>query len=103
MNYNKGFWILQARSAVKSACGQLMLQVQKLQIQTKSLSNVSTPKVHVKCFCKDPITLTGMDYFGPMNVTIGLRHEKRYSIFFTCLTVRSVHLKMLILSPSIPL
>ncbi|XP_062714584.1 uncharacterized protein LOC115266180 [Aedes albopictus] len=33
----------------------------------------------------------GLDYFGPIDVSIGRRTEKRYVALFTCLVVRAVH------------
>ncbi|XP_062540908.1 uncharacterized protein LOC134208956 [Armigeres subalbatus] len=33
----------------------------------------------------------GIDYFGPIDVTVGRHKEKRYVALFTCLVVRAVH------------
>lgn len=41
-----------------------------------------------------PFTYTGLDFFGPVSVSIGRRHEKRWVALFTCLTIRAVHLEV---------
>ncbi|XP_058820084.1 uncharacterized protein LOC131682540 [Topomyia yanbarensis] len=41
-----------------------------------------------------PFTFVGVDFFGPLIVTIGRRSEKRWGLLVTCLTVRAIHLEV---------
>lgn len=41
-----------------------------------------------------PFTCTGVDYFGPVQITVGRRQEKRWIALYTCLTTRAIHLEI---------
>lgn len=51
------------------------------------------PRARLDAFAR-PYSNCGWDLFGPMIVTIGRRHEKRWGALFTCLTTRAIHIEL---------
>ncbi|XP_075154877.1 uncharacterized protein LOC142228354 [Haematobia irritans] len=41
-----------------------------------------------------PFTYVGIDFFGPLLVTVGRHREKRWRVLFTCLTVCAIHIEV---------
>lgn len=41
-----------------------------------------------------PFSYVGLDYMGPLEVSVGRRKEKRYVAVFTCMVVRAIHLEV---------
>ncbi|XP_062700972.1 uncharacterized protein LOC115254910 [Aedes albopictus] len=41
-----------------------------------------------------PFSAVGLDYLGPIDVSVGRRSEKRWICLFTCLAIRAIHLEV---------
>ncbi|XP_055628950.1 uncharacterized protein LOC129770264 [Toxorhynchites rutilus septentrionalis] len=51
------------------------------------------PKARLAAFVR-PFSYLGIDYFGPMQVVVGRRVEKRWGVLATCLTTRAIHIEL---------
>lgn len=86
------FWITRIRPTVKNAlrsCPTCMLR--RAKPPNPSTGNLPAARLshHVR-----PFSFTGLDYFGPLEVTVGRHREKRWVALFTCLTIRAIHLEV---------
>lgn len=86
------YWVIDGRSAVKSVFADCQLcKVKKAKPVIPLMGQI--PKERLTPNVK-PFTFVGMDYFGPLMVTVGRRSEKRWGVIFTCLSVRAIHLEV---------
>ncbi|XP_036319310.1 uncharacterized protein LOC118733830 [Rhagoletis pomonella] len=86
------FWIPRLRQVLRSVVTNCVVcKVSKAKPVAPLMG--SLPQDRLTPFVR-PFTFTGLDYFGPINVAIGRRTEKRWVALFTCLTVRAIHLEL---------
>lgn len=86
------YWIPSIRvvlKSVKAACCMCKLRKSK---PTQPIMG-PLPEDRLCAFVR-PFSYTGVDYFGPVMVSIRRSHEKRWIALFTCLTTRAVHLEV---------
>ena len=86
------FWIVNGRSAVKSALRKCFLcRFRKARQQYPYMSNLPHGRV---AYEEPPFSHCGVDLFGPIIVKQGRKRLKRWAVLYTCLTVRCVHLEV---------
>ena len=85
-------WVTKLRATLKSVVNNCQFcRVKRALPQQPRMGNL--PRARLAHHHR-PFSYCGMDYFGPMTVTIGRRHEKRWGVLFTCLTTRAVHIEL---------
>ena len=88
----KKFWVLNLRPTVmkiKKECMRCRID------NTKPIQPQMAPLPQFRVMRVDhPFFFIGVDYFGPIEVTVGRRHEKRWGVIFTCLSTRAIHLEV---------
>lgn len=86
------YWMLRLRPTVKFVTSQCMLcRILKSKPAVPRMGDLPEARV---AHHQRPFYYCGLDLFGPMEVTVGRRREKRYGVLFTCLTVRAVHIEL---------
>ena len=83
------FWIIRGGRAVHDEVRKCM-DCRKRPVRPIQPFMASLPRARLTPNLP-PFTHVGVDYFGPLNVLVGCRVEKRYGCLFTCLVTRAVH------------
>ncbi|XP_063829328.1 uncharacterized protein LOC135078710 [Ostrinia nubilalis] len=85
------FHIIRVRPTVKNVVKKCMLcRMRKCKPEIPRIGDLPYARM---AHNHRPFSFCGLDLFGPMEVTVGRRHERRYGVLFTCLTVRAVHIE----------
>ncbi|XP_062542310.1 uncharacterized protein LOC134210279 [Armigeres subalbatus] len=88
------FWIPNIRATVRKVMNECVwCRVNRCRPRTPMMAPLPTQRVtpYVR-----PFNSVGIDYLGPIEVTVGRRKEKRWVAIFTCLAVRAIHLEVVV-------
>ena len=87
------FWILRGREAIRRLQHECR-ECQRWRAKPDVPQMADLPPARLRLF-KPPFYSTGVDCFGPYQVRIGRRQEKRWGIVYKCMTTRCIHLDLL--------
>lgn len=86
------YWILNIKAAVKR-CFRDCCFCKNRKSRPAPPEMGPLPEYRLTPYVR-PFNFCGVDYFGPIEVKIGRRIEKRYGVLFTCLTIRAIHIEV---------
>ena len=86
------FAILKLRTTLRSIASKCVT-CRKFRANPPTPLMADLPKERV-AYRERPFTNTGMDYFGPLYVSVKRSTEKRWGFLFTCMTTRAVHIEV---------
>ena len=86
------FWVIKGRRAVREVVGAC-LDCRKRHAKPFHPEMAPLPACRVTPF-QPPFSQIGVDYFGPLYVTVKRSTEKRYGVLFTCLATRAVNIEL---------
>lgn len=86
------YWILKLRPTVRGVSSRcLFCKFRRGTPKPQRMADLPAARLQHN---RRPFTFTGIDFFGPLEVTVGRRRQKRYGVIFTCLTVRAIHIEI---------
>ncbi|XP_063827161.1 uncharacterized protein LOC135076671 [Ostrinia nubilalis] len=86
------YWIIRIRPTVKDVASKCFFcRLRKAKPCVPRMGDLPEARM---AHHQRPFTFCGIDLFGPMEVVVGRRREKRYGVLFTCLTVRAIHIEI---------
>ncbi|XP_062703951.1 uncharacterized protein LOC134286356 [Aedes albopictus] len=86
------YWIPRLRSV----CNKVRRQCQhckNARAQPQPPVMADLPSARLAAYSR-PFSFAGIDYFGPIQVVVGRRTEKRWGVLITCLAVPAIHIKI---------
>jgi hypothetical protein len=86
------FWIPSARTVVKRVkkrCQHCKNKAAQPQLPIMG----QLPSARVLRSCK-PFMGSGVDLFGPIQITVNRHHEKRWGVLFVCMATRAIHIEL---------
>lgn len=86
------FWVVNIRGAMKRIRSNCQVCKNATAKPIPPLM-APLPELRTTPYMK-AFTFTGVDYFGPVTVSIGRRTEKRWGALLTCLVTRAVHIEV---------
>ncbi|UYV80824.1 hypothetical protein LAZ67_19001882 [Cordylochernes scorpioides] len=91
-NLRKMFWIVDGRQTVLLVSRQCW--VCRLCRGAPIISEMGLLPHYRWAACQASFTITGLDFFEPITVTIGRQQAKRWGAIFTCLVTRGINLEV---------
>lgn len=86
------YWIIGAKRVLKKVTIECRV-CRRRKVNPEQPLMGQLPRVRLD-YGVHPFHYTGVDYFGPIDVKLGRRQEKRYGVLFTCMTSRAIHLEV---------
>ncbi|XP_055527986.1 uncharacterized protein LOC129720529 [Wyeomyia smithii] len=86
------FCIPHLRAKIKKVMDSCMwCKIKKCKPDTPRMAPLLTQRITPN---RRPFSFSGVDFFGPLEVTVGRHVEKRWVALFTCLVTRAIHLEV---------
>ncbi|KAJ0171004.1 hypothetical protein K1T71_013203 [Dendrolimus kikuchii] len=91
-NLKQKYWVIRMRPTIKHITSQCMYcRIKKTRPQPPRMGDLPSARM---AHHQRPFTYCGVDLFGPMEVAVGRRRERRYGVLFTCMTIRAIHIEL---------